>query len=227
MTTNKTNIKHPCFLELNKDINKRYVLIFNIWDNKKCSKSITQYDTIEEVKEEYMFINELYANTPRPQRIPKEIIYRGRYHKKEYNISYEDGARFWGYIIIDYDKNEIIKIHNDGLLDFEGRTITLRMKDFYLRKPGEIPEDYNFECDAEYEGWLQYRWGNRMNAVDYVAPPKPQKKPKNLFEEFGYDYETHGLMESPAHEDYNTEAIENNFADLLDKETKQRLLDRW
>ena len=32
MTTNKTIIKHPCFLELNKDINKRYVLIFNIWD---------------------------------------------------------------------------------------------------------------------------------------------------------------------------------------------------
>ena len=227
MTANKTNIKHPCFLELNKDINKRYVLIFNIWDNKKCSKSITQYDTIDEVKEEYMFINELYANTPRPKRIPKEDNYRRRYGKKEYNISYEGGARFWGYIIIDYDKNEIIKIHNDGLLDFEGKTITLRMKDFYLRKPGEIPEDYTFECNAEYEGWLQYRWGNKKNAVDYVAPPKPKKKPKNLFEEFGYDYETHGLMEFPEPEYYDTEIIENKFADLLDKETKQRLLDRW
>lgn len=223
MIANKTNIKHPCFLELNKDINKRYVLIFNIWDNKKCSKSITQYDTIDEVKEEYMFINELYANTPRPQRIPKEDNYRRRYGKKEYNISYEGGARFWGYIIIDYDKNEIIKIHNDGLLDFEGRTVTLRMKDFYLRKPGEIPEDYNFECNAEYEGWLQYRWGNRMNAVDYVAPKKdltPKESHKlDIYDGCEEDYELD--------EDYYAEIIENKFADLLDKETKQRLLDRW
>lgn len=224
MTENKTNInKHLCFLELNKDINKRYVLIFNIWDNKKCSKSITQYDTIEEVKEEYMFINELYANTPRPKRIPKEDNYRRRYGKKEYNISYEGGARFWGYIIIDYDKNEIIKIHNDGLLDFEGKTITLRMKDFYLRKPGEIPEDYTFECNAEYEGWLQYRWGNRKNAVDYVAPKKdltPKESHKlEIYDGCEEDYELD--------EDYEAELIENKFADLLDKETKQRLLDRW
>ena len=223
MTTNKTIIKHPCFLELNKDINKRYVLIFNIWNDKNCSRSITQYDTIEEVKEEYILINELYCNTPRPQRIPKEIIYRGRYHKNEYKLSYENGARFWGYIIIDYDKNEIIKIHNDGLLDFEGRTITLRMKDFYLRKPGEIPEDYNFECNAEYEGWLQYRWGNRMNAVDYVAPKKdltPKKSHKlEIYDGCEEDYKLE--------EDYNTETIENKFADLLDKETKQRLADRW
>lgn len=224
MSSNVVSSKHPCFLELNKDINKRYVLIFNIWDDKKCSKSITQYDTIEEVKEEYILINELYCNTTRPQKIVKED---NRYGKKKYKISYEGGARFWGYIIIDYNNNEIIKIHNDGLLDFEGRTITLRMKDFYLRKPGEIPEDYIFECNAEYEGWLQYRWGNGMNAVDYVAPPKPKKKSKNLFEEFGYDYETHGLMEFPEPEDYDTEIIENTFADLLDKETKQRLLNRW
>ena len=34
-------------------------------------------------------------------------------------------------------------------------------------------------------------------------------------------------MEFPEPEDYDTEIIENKFADLLDKETKQRLLDRW
>lgn len=226
MSANVVNSKHPCFLELNKDINKRYVLIFNIWDDKKFSQTINQYDTIEDVKEEYKLINELYCNTPRPQKIFKKDNYRRHYGKKEYNISYEGGARFWGYIIIDYDKNEIIKIHNDGLLDFEGKTITLRMKDFYLRKPGEIPEDYKFECGAEYEGWLQYRWGNRMNAVDYVAPPKKQKT-ENLYEEFGYDYETNDLMEFPTSEDYDAEIIENKFADLLDKETKQRLLDKW
>lgn len=223
MTTNKTIIKHPCFLELNKDINKRYVLIFNIWNDKKCSRSITQYDTFEEVKEEYILINELYCNTPRPKRIPTEGNYRRRYGKKEYKICYEKDERYWGYIIIDYDKNEIIKIHNDGLLDFEGRTITLRMKDFYLRKPGEIPEDYNFECNAEYEGWLQYRWGNRMNAVDYAAPKKdltPKKSHKlEIYDGCEEDYKLE--------EDYNTETIENKFADLLDKETKQRLADRW
>ena len=97
------------------------------------------------------------------------------------------------------------------------------MKDFYLRGVDEIPIDYKFECYSEYEGWLQYRWGNRMNAVDYVAPKKdltPKESHKlDIYDGCEEDYELD--------EDYEAELIENKFADLLDKETKQKLCDRW
>lgn len=36
--------------------------------------------------------------------------------------------------------------------------------DFFFRGPGEVPEDYKWD-DGEYEGWLQYRWGDGKNAL--------------------------------------------------------------
>lgn len=38
--------------------------------------------------------------------------------------------------------------------------------DFFFRSPGEIPEDYKWDV-GEYEGWLQYRWGDGLNKIDY------------------------------------------------------------
>ena len=97
------------------------------------------------------------------------------------------------------------------------------MKDYYLREPGEIPEDFKFSCHAEYDGWLQYRWGNHMNAVDYVAPSKPKKTKKVI----GFDFETQGMPEFPMPDDYDNEFLENKFADMIDKETQKRLMDKY
>lgn len=36
--------------------------------------------------------------------------------------------------------------------------------DFFFRGPLEIPEDYKWDV-GEYEGWLQFRWGDGKNAV--------------------------------------------------------------
>ena len=40
-------------------------------------------------------------------------------------------------------------------------------------------------------------------------------------------FETDDLDSFPAPDNYNAEFIESKFEDLLSKETKQRLLDRW
>lgn len=219
MSTNVINFTVPCFRELKK-ITKRFVLIFNIWDDKKYHTDYTEFDTEEEYKHETKLINEIYGITPRPQKVSKEENYRRRYGNKEYIVSFVGGAKYWGYIVIDFEKNEIIKIGNDGLKEY-GKKISLAMKDYYLRKPGEIPEDYKFECRPEYDGWLQYRWGNRKNAVDYVEPPKPKREniqpiiSENELEDYELD------------EDYEAELIENKFADLLDKETRNRLMEKY
>jgi len=37
--------------------------------------------------------------------------------------------------------------------------------DFFFRGPSEIPEDYKWDT-GEYEGWLQFRWGDGKNAIE-------------------------------------------------------------
>ena len=95
--------------------------------------------------------------------------------------------------------------------------------DYFLRGVNEIPEDYEFDYNAEYEGWLQYRWGNGKNAVDYVEPKKnltPKESSKlEMYEGREEDYELD--------EDYEYEAIENTFDDLLDKEMKNKLIEKY
>jgi hypothetical protein len=38
--------------------------------------------------------------------------------------------------------------------------------DFFFRGPHEVPEDYKWDT-GEYEGWLQFRWGDGKNAITY------------------------------------------------------------
>ena len=217
------NIKgtYPCFRQTDwgKNITKSYVLVFEVWDNKKWTRTVNEFDTLDDVMEEAKLINIYYQDTPKPTRVAKEEGYRRRYGKKEYNVVFENGAKYWGYIIINYDNSQIIRIAHDGLKDH--KKIDLHMKDFYLRGADEVPIDYKFECINEYEGWLQYRWGDGKNAVDYVEQPKPKKEniqsiiSENELEDYALD------------EDYEAELIENKFADLLDKETRNRLMEKY
>lgn len=36
--------------------------------------------------------------------------------------------------------------------------------DFFFRGPNEVPPDYKWD-DGEYDGWLQFRWGDGKNAI--------------------------------------------------------------
>lgn len=223
MSVNIINYKRLCFRQTDwgKNITKSYVLVFEVWDDKKWIRNVNEFDTLDEVMEEAKLINIYYQDTPKPTRVYKEDGYHRRYGKKEYETVFENGAKYWGYIIIDYDKNQIIKIAHDGLE--QGKKINLYMKDYFLRGVDEIPEDYKFECIVEYEGWLQYRWGDGKNAVGYVEPKKdltPKESSKlEMYEGCEEDYELD--------EDYEYEAIENTFDDLLDKETKKKLIEKY
>ena len=221
MKNNEKGFGKICFrqTEKGKSLTKCYVLVFEVWNDKKWTRTVNEFDTLDEVIGEAKLINVYYQDTPKPTRIYKEEGYR--YGKKEYNIVFENGAKYWGYIIINYDNNQIIKIAHDGLK--QGKKIDLYMKDYFLRGVDEIPEDYKFECIAEYEGWLQYRWGDGKNAVGYVEPKKdltPKKSSKlEMYKDYEEDYELD--------EDYEYEAIENTFDDLLDKETKKKLIEKY
>lgn len=212
--------KIPCFKHTSefKKLKNPYVVIFNLWDNKFIQQ-INDYATLEEALEEAKLINIYYADTPKPIRLKDHYKSWSGRSSNEPIYGYSNGGKFWGFIVIDYNKNEIVKIGHDGLKNF-GKKITLNMKDYFLRDANEIPENYQFDF-GEYDGWLQYRWGDGKNAVDYV---EPKKKKKNTI---GIDFETGDLSSFPTPDDYNTELIESKFEDLFSKETKQRLLDKW
>ena len=211
-------VKIPCFKHSSefKKLKNPYVVIFNLWGNKFIQQ-INDYATLEEALEEAKLINIYYADTPKPIRVKDHYQSWSSRSCNKPIYSYSNGGKFWGFIVLDYNKNEIVKIGHDGLKGF-GKKITLEMKDYFLRNANEIPENYQFDI-GEYDGWLQYRWGDGKNAVNYVEPKK-----KNTI---GFDFETGDLSSFPVPDNYNAEFIESKFEDLLSKETKQRLLDRW
>ena len=90
----------------------------------------------------------------------------------------------------------------------------METKDYFFRDPEVCPDEYMFK-DGEYAGWLKFKWGDGTNAIGYVKPPKQKKK---IQEEFHEEIEA---------EDYETELLENKFADMIDKETQKRLMDRY
>ena len=58
------------------------------------------------------------------------------------------------------------------------------MLDNLFRGEDEIPKGYIFD-NGEYEGWLQYRWGDGKNAVNCKEPScKPKKKKYGKHQQF-------------------------------------------
>lgn len=153
---------------------KRYRVIFSIWGHV-LSDSVTDYDTLEEVKEETRLLKEFYLPTPKP-----------KFNKERGCISFTEGS-YWGYIVVDYEKEQVLEIYNDGARIYDNvtkkpnglysksqviidkKTNGNLVKDILFRKPGEIPADYKWD-EGEYEGWLIYRWGDGSNAIGYKKP---------------------------------------------------------
>lgn len=154
---------------------KRYVLLFAEWweeereerrnrwqgNIKKESLSWHEYDDLREVKEEIEVIKEIYKDQP---------------FRKDRN---DFVNRDYGYAVLDYEAEKIIL---SGFKGFKGLTVkdnkNLKVLDKYFRGPDEIPEDYKWD-NGEYEGWLQFRWGDGKNAIDYKPEPK-KKSDSNL-----------------------------------------------
>ena len=131
---------------------KRYAVIFNKWNLYKNVETITEFDTMNEVNDEVNLIEEMYADTPRPKH-------------KFWNTS-AWGEAFWGYLVVDFQNERIIKWGHDELRTYKKTTDPRKLKDWLFRGENEIPKDYKWK-PYEYDGWLQYRWGNGLNAIKY------------------------------------------------------------
>ena len=176
---------------------KRFVLLFSeYWreyDHSKRSHPYTEkyisswheYNTLEEAMEEISLIKEVYGNQicPKPRFVDLDEC---KFLEKGGDIT--NGGKWWGYLLLDYEKERAIKSGGHGYLDNyrihshssynkESETIRnnkdLKFLDKYFRKPGEVPEKYEWD-NGEYKGWLQFRWGDGKNAIGYEEPEKPK-----------------------------------------------------
>ena len=143
---------------------KQYMVIFNKWSKYKFHEDKTEYDALKEANEEVALLEEMYRDTPRPQ------LRKYHYDKKSKNIcdyewaSIDAEEYFWGYVLIDFEEEKILKWGHDGLNGLNKETDIRKLKDEFFRKEDEIPKDYKWDV-GEYDGWLQFRWGNGRNSV--------------------------------------------------------------
>lgn len=149
-----------------------------------------------------------------------------------YNASWTDyqggEARYWGYALLDYEKSEIIGIYHDsfGVFNKKNCKKSPSLKDELFRDPTEIPEDYQWE-PGEYQGWLQYRWGDGQNAIAIEDARREKKKAKEgqiwSYKDIFYEDEIPDDLLQESEYDH----IQDQFNDKLVKETEDRLMDRW
>ncbi len=93
----------------------------------------------------------------------------------------------------------------------------LELKDIFFRGNNEVPEDYQWDS-GEYEGWLQYRWGDGKNAINYENRNELKKinESKALLRE--------SINSSTISEE---ELIQNKFDKDIEKELSCQKIDRW
>lgn len=186
------NWTYSTFRKFSFNVTKRYVIYWYKWywddvnelndpSNAYKENEYVQFDTMDEVNAHINLMNEIYKDVEKPERTDEywqDILTKKKYSFKpdinESRITYhksklftnKDTQYYWGYMILDYEKNEIVKMCGDKHPEFNPNyKIDLRLKDILFRKNDEIPNDYKWE-DGEYEGWLQFRWGNGLNAID-------------------------------------------------------------
>ena len=171
------------YLKRNYNIDRptKYCVIFNIWKDKLESFSCTEFDTLDDALDEAKELNKMYSSTPKPFK---------NYHEKgkhrdgwgwrydPYDWDFSDGRQFWGYVVLDMIEHKFIKVVN-GLHMFSYNVScikpTLEDYDKFFRGEDEISADYLWDNRGEYNGWLQFRWGDRKNAIDYIEPLKKER----------------------------------------------------
>lgn len=220
---------------------KRYIVVTNVWGKKLnifrnlkdfFNEEREYFDTMEEVNE--------YVN-----------LFEGVYKDSKCDvIKVFEPFEMWGYVVGDTKNLSTIKFGGTGMkyvsdkLKGSQKNISkavpfsksdktysfnnmntkmnkLYIKDYLFRGEDEISPDYIWD-NGEYEGWLQFRWGDGKNAIDYVEPEKPKKTPDDIVD--------FAEMEDPWFEqehDENLEEIENSFLRDEDKERIKILEDRW
>ena len=216
---------------------KRYALLFNLFKGwispYRVSYSCSEFDTLKEVDEECRELDKLYATHQLPKLIKKNsqvTFHNSRIIKGKYDFS--DGSSFWGYIVLDFNSCTCIHIGGYGFVDANRMYNTCKSinenmyeRDYFFRDTNICPDDYEFKS-GEYNGWLRFRWGDGKNAIDYVELPKQPKKKKKTQEEIREEIEENDYLDG-MNNDWEVDLIESKFDDLLDKETRKKLMDRY
>lgn len=175
---------------------KRFMLIFNIWTDRSFQEEKQEFDTEKECREYANLINSVYGKT-------KPTFDRFGTQKK------------WGYVMLDFENERIIGWSKNGeICKFRKYSNTLSLKDDFFRKENEIPKNYKWD-NGEYEGWLQYRWGDGKNAIDYK---KPSNKKVQLTEENENDKNLKRTDEDD---------IQDKFDNDIIKDICRRKFERW
>ena len=161
---------------------KRYVVIFNTFRDHLETRDITEFNTEEEALEEARLINIYYQDTPKPYREQTEDSYH--WNKKYKWVYPSPESRWWGYLVLDMGTSKLLKVGGSGMYISYLHTLgkkefDLQWTDRFFREPDEIPDDYNWDDPEEYDGWLQYRWGDGKNSLTYQEPPKPKEEARH------------------------------------------------
>jgi len=208
---------------------KRYVLITNIWGrvadkyqgwNQKClssnklviDKERTEFDTMEEVKEHLALFQEYCSTFIKATRKDRYLRKRDEWWKFD-----SPNTKVWGWLLGDRETMNMVW-GGEKLYNYDSRTDKRVLKDILFRGPDEVPEGYKWDV-GEYEGWLQFRWGDGKNAVGYVE----KNTPKNT------THHNESLEDDYDHEEYEDwgDTVEDEYIRKETKELEKRLEDRW
>ena len=212
---------------------KKYLVCTNIWGKRKVTMWLSKdvfdeereyFDTFEEAKDFVNLFIEYASTFPNPDK-KKEGHWKNKdkwtcnYGKSKLAYdTFKPGEMLWGYVIGNTEKCSVVEWGGISMNKISKKDDIRMIKDYLFRGEDEIPKNYIWD-EGEYEGWLQFRWGDGKNAIGYVEPIKPEK-PKEQ------DDEVENIKEYFENiEDYDE--IENSFLKEEDKEKLKLLSDKW
>ena len=210
----------------------RYVIITNIWgykarrystfDTKDQKYNVlytdqekVEFDDLDEAKDYIKLFEDICSIYERPELSTKK--YRGD-KNREYIFDSPNKA-LWGWLMGDRETKKLTW-GGDKLKNYNNSCDKRVLYDILFRGPDEIPKNYKWDF-GEYEGWLQFRWGDGKNAIDYVEKEKPKKEFNHINDE--------EVIDEPIDTSYvdEYEEIENSFIKVEDAEKLKKLIDRW
>lgn len=218
-------------------------------------------DTIEEVNELTFLYLDMYKHINRPEYVKECFVSIDDYNKNKENcirynsihklwnkgihdyyrmnehyITNDTDTYFYGFMVMDFEKSEVIKIGGSKFPEYNkiNPLKDLVLKDKIFREDNEIPVDYEWD-NGEYEGWLQYRWGDHQNAIEIEDERNKKNKEKELIKKKKYqeekmnsdidNTETNNIEED--YTGYMYDDIQNKFDFVISDEIKQKLLNKY
>jgi hypothetical protein len=219
---------------------KKYIVVTNVWGKKQrgiwdnlvdvFKEEREFFDTKEEADAYIALFEEIYKTYDVPavklksghnNVFPNKVLYDFKTPKE----------RAWGWVLGDTESCTVIKWGGIGMYNISKKDNALRIKDYLFRGKDEIPKNYKWD-DGEYEGWLQFRWGDGKNAIDYVEPKKI-KHLEDIAEDHSAAYERiNREMDErqrwrDAHPDEWAEEIEEAARKYEEKERLKIIGERW